>query len=71
MAWVCGGTGADLYVPRALAVLAIGEEPRTAWRDGWEGVAPHMFLPWAAQMLSLLESAEGDAIVPCLEVAHT
>ena len=55
-------------MPRALALLGRADEaPRGAWAAGWERVPLHALLPWGAQMLSLLEGAAGDALLPTLQ----
>jgi len=63
------GTDAQLLVPRALALLGGADPaPRSEWAAGWPRVPLHAFLPWAAQMLSLLDSAAGEALLPTLAV---
>ena len=54
-------------VPRALTVLEGREAAQQAWSTAWHSAPLHLLLPWAAQMLSLLGSAEGAALLPALK----
>lgn len=67
---VCVGAEARLSVPRLLSVMGDSADAREEWRTGWQGVPLQALLPWAAQMLSLLSQAEGDAMLPTLKVCH-
>jgi hypothetical protein len=64
------GSEAELYIPRALLLL-VEEKGRQVWRANWENAPLYVFLPWAAQMFSLMGTPEGDALVSCLEVTPT
>ena len=66
----CVGAEARLSVPRLLSVMGDSADAREEWRTGWQGVPLQALLPWAAQMLSLLSQAEGDALLPTLKVCH-
>lgn len=54
-------------VPRALTVLEGREAAQQAWSTAWRSAPLHVLLPWAAQMLSLLGSPEGAALLPTLK----
>ena len=41
---------------------------RQAWSGAWQHVPLHLLLPWAPQMLSLLDAEEGNSLLPTLEV---
>lgn len=43
-------------------------EARQEWQSGWQGVPNQALLPWAAQMLSLLNLSEGEVLLPTLKV---
>lgn len=62
------GCEARLFVPRVLAVMGESEGARAEWQAGWEGVPSQALLPWAAQMLSLLDLPEGAALLATLKV---
>ena len=63
------GADAQLLVPRSLGLLAGSQQaPRDEWAAGWGRVPLHVLLPWGAQMLSLLDGAAGDALLPTLKV---
>eukprot|EP00884_Botryococcus_braunii_P014588 jgi/Botrbrau1/2312/Bobra.39_1s0001.1 len=57
---------AELYIPRALLLLGL-PKARRAWEEKWGRAPVHVFLAWAAQMLSLMATPESDALIPCLE----
>ena len=54
-------------VPRALTVLEGRKPAQQAWIAAWHSAPLHVLLPWAAQMLSLLGSPEGPALLPALK----
>ncbi len=54
-------------VPRALTVLEGRKPGQQAWSTAWPSAPLHVLLPWAAQMLSLLGSPEGPALLPTLK----
>ena len=54
-------------VPRALTVLEGRKAAQLAWSTAWHSAPLHVLLPWAAQMLSLLGSPEGIALLPTLK----
>jgi hypothetical protein len=58
-------------VPQALAVMEGSQAARQAWAVSWDSASLHVLLPWAAQMLSLLGSPQGSALVPSLKVQPT
>lgn len=62
-----GATRARLHLPRLLVLL--GQYP--ACQEAWAKAAPRvptwMFLPWAAQIMSLMERPEGEALVATLD----
>ncbi|KAK9832515.1 hypothetical protein WJX81_003666 [Elliptochloris bilobata] len=63
-----GAVEAQLLVPRALGLLGGAEQaPRDEWAAGWGRVPLYALLPWGAQMLSLLDGAAGDALLPALQ----
>ena len=45
------------------------ESARTAFAKGWEGVPLRFMLPWAAQMLTLLDADGGEVLLPVLMVS--
>ena len=63
------GVEAQLMVPRALTVLESSKSAQQAWLGAWGSISLHVLLPWAAQMLSLLGSSEGAALLPALKVS--
>ena len=67
------GAEAALLVPRILTVLtgsgSAAESARTAFAKGWEGVPLRFMLPWAAQMLTLLDADGGEVLLPGLMVS--
>ena len=63
------GVEAQLMVPRALTVLESSIAAQQAWMGAWGSIPLHVLLPWAAQMLSLLDSSEGLALLPALRVS--
>ena len=63
------GVEAQLMVPRALKVLESSNSAQQAWLGAWGSTPLHVLLPWAAQMLSLLGSPEGAALLPVLKVS--
>lgn len=65
------GVEAQLMVPRALTVMEGSESARQAWAESWGSASLHVLLPWAAQMLSLLGSPQGAALLPSLKVQAT
>ena len=58
-------------VPRALTVMEGSQSARQAWAESWGSASLHVLLPWAAQMLSLLGSPQGAALLPSLKVQAT
>lgn len=62
------GKEAQLFVSRLLSVLGSDEAARQQVAKGWSKVPLHMLLPWSAQMLSLLEGPQGEALLPLLQV---
>ena len=63
------GVEAQLMIPRALTVLESSKSAQQAWLGAWGDIPLHVLLPWAAQMLSLLGSSEGAALLPALKVS--
>ncbi|KAL3131372.1 hypothetical protein ABBQ38_007687 [Trebouxia sp. C0009 RCD-2024] len=61
------GQEAQLYVPRLLSVMASCQPARHCFSQVWSSVALHVLLPWAAQMLSLLDAPQGEALLPPLQ----
>ena len=45
------------------------QSARTAFAKGWEGVPLRFMLPWAAQMLTLLDADGGEVLLPVLMVS--
>ena len=64
------GREAQLFVPRLLSVLADSATARHSWGQGWAQVPLHVLLPWVAQMLSVLDAVQGDALLPALQVSQ-
>ena len=62
------GQEAQLYVPRILSVLGSSKEARQCFTEVWNSVPLHVLLPWAAQMLSLLDAPQGEALLPAIQV---
>ena len=60
-----------MYIPRALAILGEQEDAIRAWAEGWQQVPLHLLLPWASQMLSLLDAPEGAVLLPTLQVTNS
>ena len=69
MLLLLAGVEAQLMVPRALTVLESSKSAQQAWLGAWDSTPLHGLLPWAAQMLSLLGSSEGAALLPALKVS--
>ena len=67
MTWRAGAE-AQLFVPRALAMLGASEAARAEWGTHWREAPLNALLPWAAQMLSLLDAPEGAPLLPTLQV---
>ena len=67
------GAEAALLVPRILTVLTgsgpAAESAGDAFAKGWEGVPLRFMLPWAAQMLTLLDADSGEVLLPALMVS--
>ena len=63
------GREAQLHVPRLLSVLGSNEAARQSFGEGWGGVPLRLLLPWVAQMLSLLDAPQGEALLPPLQVS--
>lgn len=63
------GREAQLYVPRLLSVLGSNEAARQSFGEGWGRVPLRLLLPWVAQMLSLLDAPQGEALLPSLQVS--
>ena len=67
------GAEAGLLVPRILTVLtgsgSAAESARAAFTKDWEGVPLSFLLPWAAQMLTLLDADGGEVLLPALKVS--
>ena len=59
---------AQLYLPRAIALLSGNPGAQAAWSAGIAAVPSRLLLPWAAQMLSLLDCEEGQVLLPPLQV---
>ena len=62
------GQEAQLYVPRLLSVLGSSKTAQHCFTQVWSSVPLHVLLPWAAQMLSLLDAPQGEALLPALQV---
>lgn len=54
-------------MPRVLALLGSHDSACAAWAGSWQKVPVHLLLPWGPQMLSLLDAAEGAALLPVLK----
>ena len=62
------GKEAQLLFSSLLSVLGTDEAARQQFGEGWTRVPLHMLLPWSAQMLSLLDGAQGETLLPLLQV---
>ena len=62
------GQEAQLLVPAAMEIMHQSTAAQQAWTSHWQGIPLHLLLPWAAQMLSLLDEQEGRSFVPALKV---
>ena len=62
------GGEAQLFVPRLLLVLGSSDTARQRFSQEWSKVPHHVLLPWAAQMLSLLDAVQGEVLLPALQV---
>ena len=56
-------------MPRVLTVMANSESARAEFAGGWRSVPPKALLPWAAQMMSLLDTPQGPTLIPPLEAS--
>ncbi len=63
------GREAQLYVPRLLSVIGSSEAAGRCFREAWHKVPLPLLLPWVAQMLSLLDAPQGEALLPALKVS--
>lgn len=63
------GQEAQLYVPRLLSVIGSSEAAGRCFGEAWHKVPLPFLLPWVAQMLSLLDAAQGEALLPPLKVS--
>jgi len=63
------GREAQLYVPRLLSVIGSSEAASRCFGEVWHKVPLPLLLPWVAQMLSLLDAAQGGALLPPLKVS--
>ncbi len=63
------GQEAQLYVPRLLSVIGSSEAAGRCFREAWHKVPLPLLLPWVAQMLSLLDAPQGEAMLPLLKVS--
>ncbi len=63
------GREAQLYVPRLLSVIGSSEAAGCCFGEAWHQVPLPLLLPWVAQMLSLLDAAQGEALLPPLKVS--
>ncbi|DBA87788.1 TPA: hypothetical protein ACH3X1_004785 [Trebouxia sp. C0004] len=63
------GREAQLYVPRLLSVIGSTEAAGRCFNEVWHKVPLPLLLPWVAQMLSLLDAAQGEALLPPLKVS--
>ena len=64
------GQEAQLLVPVVMDAMHKSAAAQQAWEGHWQGVPTHLLLPWAAQMLSLLDQPEGSSFTPALKVQH-
>ena len=62
------GQEAQLLVPAAMEIMHQSTAAQQAWTSHWQGIPLHLLLPWAAQMLSLLDEPEGRSFLPALKV---
>ena len=62
------GKEAQLLFSSLLSILGSDEAAQWQFAEGWPTVPLHMLLPWSAQMLSLLDGPQGDALLPLLQV---
>lgn len=65
---VLAGKEAQLLFSCLLSVLGTDAAAQGQFAEGWTKVPLHMLLPWAAQMLSLLDGHQGEALLPLLQV---
>ena len=63
------GQEAQLYVPRLLSVIGSSEAAGRCFGEAWHKVPLPLLLPWVAQMLSLLDAPQGEALLPLLKVS--
>lgn len=63
------GREAQLYVPRLLSVIGSSKAAGQCFGEAWPKVPLPLLLPWVAQMLSLLDAAQGEALLPPLKVS--
>lgn len=63
------GREAQLYVPRLLSVIGSSEAAGQCFSEVWHKVPLPLLLPWVAQMLSLLDAAQGGPLLPPLKVS--
>ncbi len=63
------GREAQMYVPRLLSVIGSSEAAGRCFGEAWHKVPLPLLLPWVAQMLSLLDAAQGEALLPPLKVS--
>ncbi|KAK9867398.1 hypothetical protein WJX84_001490 [Apatococcus fuscideae] len=61
------GQEAQLLVPVVMDTMHNSEGARRAWEGMWQNVPLHLLLPWAAQMLSLMDQREGASYVSALQ----
>ncbi|KAK9839902.1 hypothetical protein WJX74_000152 [Apatococcus lobatus] len=61
------GQEAQLLIPVLMEAMHKSKAARQAWECHWQGVPIHLLLPWAAQMLSLLDQPEGSSFLPTLK----
>ena len=50
-------------------MLGSSEAARQGFSEVWGRVPLHLLLPWVAQMLSLLDASQGEALLPPLQVS--
>ena len=62
------GHEVQLLVPVIMGTMHQSEAASQAWASKWQDIPVHLLLPWAAQMLSLLDEPEGASFVPALQV---
>ena len=63
------GREAQLYVPRLLSVIGSSKAAGRCFGEVWHKVPLLLLLPWVAQMLSLLDAVQGEALLPPLKVS--